>query len=105
VLVDPPAPAARAEVVEAQPVAAREHRVGERRGLGAVEPAEVDGHEQRGHLVVRHGAARVRVGERPPLGRGDATAVALALDEFEHRHGCVARGAGGGRGRAAGRAG
>ena len=48
----------------------------------AGQPAEVDGHAERGHLVVGHLAARVAEDELGDLVVGELLAVALALDQL-----------------------
>ena len=78
-------PSARAEVDR---LAASHHRVRERERLGAREPLEVDGHAERGELVVGHVAARVREDELRDLFAGKLLPVPLALDELgrpDHR--------------------
>ena len=60
----------------------RDHRVGEREGLGADQAAEVDGHQERGDLVVGDLAARVPEHELRDLLGGELAAVALALDQL-----------------------
>ena len=72
-------PSARAEVDR---LAAPHHRVGERERLRGREPLEVDGHQKRGDLVVRHVAARVLEHELRDLVPGELVAVALALDQL-----------------------
>ena len=67
------------EVREFEPVAARQHGLGERRGLGAIEAAEKTRHEQRGHLVVGHvalgvGRGRARATRRARCARRRASA-------------------------------
>ncbi len=62
--------------------AAADHRVGERERLGSVQPAEVDGHTERGHLVVGNLAARVREHELGDLVRSKLLAVALATNQL-----------------------
>src|SRR5205085_9307372 len=57
-------------------------RVGEREGLRAREPAEVDRHGEGGHLVVRHLAARVAEHELRDLVRSELAAVPLAQDQL-----------------------
>src|SRR5439155_22197191 len=65
-----------------------DHRVRERKGLGGREATEVDRHQERGHLVVRHLAARVAQHELAQLLGGELRAVPLALDQL--RRGCHA---------------
>ena len=72
-------PSARAEVDR---LAARDHRVGQRVRLGLGQAAEVDGHAERGHLVVRHLAARVAEDQLGQLVGGELMPVALALDQL-----------------------
>ena len=74
------------DVRQIEPIAAQQHRFGERRGFSAIEPAEKARHEQRGHLVVGHMALGVRESERAPLARVDAAAVALSLDQAMCEH-------------------
>ncbi len=88
VLVDD-APAERLADVDLLPAA--HHRVRERERLAARHPAEVDGHAERGELVV----GDVAEDELVDLALGELAAVALALDELrdasfrghEDRHG------------------
>ena len=55
-----------------EPVAAVQHGLGERRGFGAIEPAEEARHEERRHLVVGDVALGVGKGERAPFPGLDA---------------------------------
>ena len=67
---------------EVERAAAADHRVGERVRLGRRHPAEVDGHAERGQLVVRDLAARVAEDQlRDLLGR-KLLPVPLPLDQL-----------------------
>ena len=76
----------RPEIGEIEPVAAQEHRLGERGRLAAIEAAEKTRHEQRGHLIVGHVALGVRERQRAPFARLDPAAVALSLDQSMCEH-------------------
>ena len=71
---------------EIERLAAAQHRFGERERLVAVEPAEEARHQERGHLIVRHVAGGVRVGERAELARVDPPPVPLPLDQPKREH-------------------
>ena len=62
--------------------AALDEGVRERERLVGGQAAEVDGHAERCQLVVGDLAARVAENELPDLGRGQAPAVTLALDQL-----------------------
>ncbi len=82
VLVD----ARAADVREIEPVAAQQHRVGERGGFRAVEATEKARHEERGHLIVGDVTLGVGQGERAPLAGIDPAAIALSLDQAMCEH-------------------
>src|SRR5437763_7550986 len=63
-------------------LAAADHRIGERERLRLREAPEVDGHAERGHLVVGHLAAGVAEHELGELSGRQLLPVALALDEL-----------------------
>ena len=63
-------------------LATPDHRVGERERLAARKPAEVDGHAERSHLVVRHVAPGVAEDELGYLFRAELLAVAFALNQL-----------------------
>src|ERR671922_39062 len=67
---------------EVDRLAAPDHRVGERERLRAGQPAEVDGHAERRHLVVGHLPAGVAEDEVGDLVVAQGAAVALALDQL-----------------------
>src|SRR4051812_24704012 len=67
---------------EVDRLAAADHRVGQREGLRRREPAEVDRHAERRHLVVRHLASRIAEDELRELVRGQLLPVPLSLDEL-----------------------
>src|SRR5439155_6567319 len=61
---------------------ARDHRLGQGEGLRRREPAEVDGHAERGHLIIGNIPAHVGEHELTNLVGVQLLAVALALDEL-----------------------
>ncbi len=67
---------------EVDGLAALHHRVGERVRLGVAEPLEVDGHAERGHLVVGDLVARVGEDEPGDLRVRQLSAVALLLNQL-----------------------
>src|SRR5262249_54890712 len=77
--------------VEVDRLAAADHRVGQRERLGAVEPAEVDGHREGRHLVVGNVPARVLEDQLGELVGRDLLAVTLAADELGGVNGACSR--------------
>ena len=67
---------------EVDGLAALHHGVGERMRLGVAEPLEVDGHAERGHLVVGDLVARIGEDEPGDLRVRQLLAVALLLNQL-----------------------
>jgi hypothetical protein len=63
-----------------------EHGVGERGGFAAVEPTQVGGHEERGHLIVGDLAGGIPGGQGQPLGGLEAPSVPLSRDQAGREH-------------------
>ena len=61
-------------------LAGLDHRLHQRVGLGAREPAEEDRHAERGELVVRDLVSRIAQHQLLELLRSEFASVALALD-------------------------
>ncbi len=73
-------------VAHAQLGAGVEHGQRERNGLGGVHPAPDDGHEEGGHLVIRHVAARVGLDQPLDLTLRERAPIAFAPDEVHGVH-------------------
>ena len=76
---------------EIERLPAADHRVGEHVRLALREPAEEDGHAERGHLVVGHLAARIAEDQLGQLVVGELLPVALALDQLGRADHVVAK--------------
>src|SRR5690606_9235703 len=78
---------------EVHAFAARDHRGGPARDLGAVHAVEQDRHIEGAHLLLGHDAARVRVDDPVDLGVAQAEPVALGDDDVDRveglGHGCA----------------
>ena len=63
-----------------------QHQIGEGGGLPVGHAAEVDGHEQRRHLVIRQLVLRIRRDEPPEFIRGQLAAVPFLAYQFNRIH-------------------
>ena len=71
---------------QVDPVAGVGHDLGEGGGLGVGHAAQVDGHEQRAHLVVGDLPGHIAVDGERDLGFAQRAAVALFGDDVIHPH-------------------
>src|SRR6476620_10262763 len=71
---------------EIEPLSALEHRIHQLVHLGAIEPAEIDGHEESGHLVVGYFALGVGENQLAELTRLEPLAIAFAFNKTGYDH-------------------